>query len=123
MSRAKTAHLMSMVITQAVRLAFPDSRAKRIARALGCSFMTGRRIAETGRASDRWELVSLLRQELARNRAAIDEIDRKLGEISYAEALPAVGSRAAPAMGEIDSAIPGLADGAGDSRTVGGKRT
>src|SRR5216684_6415283 len=64
MSRAGKAHLMSMVITQAVRLAFPDSRAKRIARALGCSFMTGRRIAETGRASDRWELVSLLRRSL-----------------------------------------------------------
>lgn len=105
MSRYSEAHTrMSAVITHAVRLAFPDSRAKRLASALGCSLITGKRIASTGRAHPRWELVAVLRQELAKNRQAIEELDAALRSIEHEKIVPAGGARAAASLGPVPSA-------------------
>lgn len=114
MSRSQKAHTrMSEVIASAVRLAFPDSRAKRLAMALGCSIVTGKRIARTGRASPRWEVVSVLRQELARNRKALEEIDAALGDIEHARDLAAAAARAATNVGEAAAMADRPGDGAG----------
>jgi hypothetical protein len=71
---------MSDIVITAIRLAFPDSRAKRVAIALGCSFMTGRRIWGTGRVSEiyRRQLIETLDRELAENEGRIRQLRRAL---------------------------------------------
>ena len=112
MSRASSAHPMSEVIIHAIRLAFPDSRAKRVARALGASFMTGRRIWGSGRVSQiyRRQLIETLDQELALNELAIRRLRRALrgvgDETSGAVAAASVGPVLALETGSSERTVP-----------------
>lgn len=90
MSRCSEYHRMSAVITAAVRHAFLDNRGKRVAAALGCSVITGKRIASTGRASPsfRQRLIKILDEAIAANERELCRLRRELRALEYEEAHP-----------------------------------
>ena len=71
---------MSAVIVAAVKAAWPDNRAKHVARALGCSVSAGKRIASLGRVpvSKRDQLLTVLERLLAANEQRIRQYRREL---------------------------------------------
>ena len=91
---------MSAVIATAIRLAWPDSRAKRIANALGCSVITGKRIASTGYASGRFRsaLLRLLDVEIEKNEARLRALREELRNLEAAEMLDRAAARRADAV-------------------------
>lgn len=89
---------MSAAVLSAIKHAWPDARAKRIAAALGCSVITGKRIASTGNVSSRYRLplLRVLDETIARRRAEIVQLQDELKAIEYAEMLDRAASRRGP---------------------------
>lgn len=124
MSRYPEYHRLSAVISAAARLAFHDSGAKRLAQLLGCSIITGKRIAAQGRVSPAWRgrLVTILRQELARNRQALEEIDAELKDMEHAEKVAAAAAVRSALMGSAADAGGRAADGPAQPKLTGAER-
>jgi hypothetical protein len=99
----KDQFMSDTVITAAVRAAFWDSRAKRLALELPCSIVTGKRVASTGRIAPgrRLKLVRLLRRRLEINRLAMDEIDAQLKAIEDGETQAQDPAGAAARVGRV----------------------
>ena|SRR6185437_16577901 len=78
---------LSAVIVQAIRAAWPESRAKNVARATGCSVDTGKRIARMGRASNYYmrRLLPVVRERIGRNLNALEALDANLKAIEMEE--------------------------------------
>lgn len=94
MSRYAEYQRMSAVITAAVRRAFQDNRGKRIAIAIGCAVITGKRIAASGRvgALYRRQLIETLDGELARSELEIRRLRlalRGIGDVATNSPAPA----------------------------------
>src|SRR5690242_17890309 len=82
---------MSAVITAAVRHAFKDNRGKRLAIALGCAVITGKRIASTGRVGTlyRRQLLETLYDELGKTELEIRQLRRGIDvELAAPKAAP-----------------------------------
>src|SRR5258708_4645905 len=100
MSRYSEYQRMSAVITAAVRHAFKDNRAKRLAIALGCAVITGKRIASRGRVGNlyRRQLFETLDQELGQNELEIRRLRLALRGI---EDVATFGDAPAPAAADL----------------------
>ena len=81
---------LSAVFVDAIRFAFPDARAKRIANALGVSIETGKNISK-GRVSRRLRraLVDILDNAIAQNELRLRQLRRELKELDAQTPNPA----------------------------------
>src|SRR5260221_14311410 len=87
MSRYLGDHKMSAAVVSAIKHAWPDARAKRVAAALGCSVITGKRIASTGRVSGRFRaaLLRVLDGAIEHNKKELERLQNDLKEMTYVE--------------------------------------
>lgn len=108
---------MSAAIAQAVRLAYPDHRAKRMARELDCSVITAKRIAASGEVSGRLRpaLVKALLSNFETMRAWLDRIEDELRLVEYQERMVARVARRRPVG---DASAPLVAAKAGEASAV-----
>lgn len=88
---------MSAVIAEAVRAAFTDNKAKRLARELKCSLVTAKRISATGYISVRFRETALriLDQEITRNRARLEALHLELRALEHEEMVSRAAHRRA----------------------------
>lgn len=90
---------MSAAIKLAIKLAWPDARAKRIANGLDCSVITAKRIASTGHVSGRFRaaLLRLIDEAIYRNATEIERLRKELWGIEHAEMVDRAAIRRAQA--------------------------
>jgi sensor c-di-GMP phosphodiesterase-like protein len=100
MSRYSEYQQMSAAVVAAIKHAWPDARAKRVAAALGCSVITGKRIASTGKVSSRRRttLLRILDCAIERNEAELRRLREELKLHEFTEARK-VAASAAGTMG------------------------
>ena len=112
MSRYPEYHRLSALITAAVRAAWPDNRAKNIARALGCAVITGKRIASTGRSSKpfRERLIGILDEAIAANERELRRLRTELRDLDSGRSsrTPTPEYPLERVAGEAAEKIPGL---------------
>jgi hypothetical protein len=111
---------MSAVVLSAIKHAWPDSRAKHIANGLGCSVITGKRIASTGKVSSRFRtaLNDLLDVALAKNLAAIQHHLAVLKADDNAKMVSRAADRRTAADRQAAGKNTGLGDRTGSTRPV-----
>lgn len=121
MSRYTEYQSMTAVVLSAIKHAWPDSRAKHIANGLGCSVITGKRIASTGRVSSRFRaaLNDLLDAALAKNLTAIQHHLAALKADDNAKMVSRAADRRSAAGRQATGANTGLDDGTDKARSVG----
>lgn len=103
---------VSDAVFAAIRHAWPDARAKRIAAELGCSVVTGKRIASTGKVSGRFRaaLLRVLDHAIAKN---LEELERLQAELKAHDYMAMVDRAADRRTQGVDTA-PATTAGRGE---------
>lgn len=107
---------VSTLLASAARLAWPDARAKRMARELGCSIDTAKRILASGNVSGRLRgaYVQTLISALETIKSQIEYHENALRGIAYEEMVSRAGARRAAPSRRGRAPVAGASDGRPD---------